>query len=187
MEKLKITGGNKLYGSEITLSNGKATINLDTEKLLLEPTEPWENAKASVVECGYLVKHEGTYYLLYSGGNYNSTYGTGYATSTSPLGPYTKYEHNPILASNDQAFGVGAATVFVSPDGSEHFIAYLRNFSPMVVRPLLTCIDRIRFADNPNGGADIIEMYGPTVNPHPLPSGLGTAYEIDYQTARFHW
>ena len=33
----------------------------------------------------------------------------------------------------------------------------------------------------------IIEMYGPTVNPQPLPSGLGTAYEIDYQTARFHW
>ncbi len=183
----RTTGGNKLYGSEITLENGKATINLATEKMLLEPTEKWENAKASVVECGYLVKHEGIYYLLYSGGNYNSTYGTGYATSTSPLGPYTKYEYNPILVSNDQAFGVGAATVFVSPDGSEHFIAYLRNFSPTVVRPLLTCIDRIRFVDNPNGGADIIEMYGPSVNPQLLPSGLGTQEATDYQTARFHW
>ena len=183
----RTTGGNKLYGSKITLKDGKATINLSTEKLLLEPTEPWENAKASVVECGYLVKHEGTYYLLYSGGNYNSTYGTGYATSSSPLGPYTKYEHNPILVSNDQAFGVGAATVFVSPDGSEHFIAYLRNFSPTVVRPLLTCIDRIRFVDNPNGGLDIIEMYGPTVNPQSLPSGLGNNTIRDYQAARFHW
>ncbi|MBE6679332.1 MAG: hypothetical protein E7598_02275 [Ruminococcaceae bacterium] len=183
----RTTGGNKLYGSEITLEGGKATIDLKTEKMLLEPTEKWENAKASVVECGYLVKHEGTYYLLYSGGNYNSTYGTGYATSTSPLGPYTKYEYNPILVSNDQAFGVGAATIFVSPDGSEHFIAYLRNFSPTVVRPLLTCVDRIRFVDNPNGGADILEMYGPTVNPQPLPSGLGSAAITDYQTARFHW
>ena len=183
----RTTGGNKLYGSKITLKDGKATIDLSTEKLLLEPTEPWENAKASVVECGYLVKHEGTYYLLYSGGNYNSTYGTGYATASSPLGPYTKYEHNPILVSNDQAFGVGAATIFVSPDGSEHFIAYLRNFSPTVVRPLLTCIDRIRFADNPNGGLDIIEMYGPTVNPQLLPSGLGDNTIRDYQAARFHW
>ena len=183
----RTTGGNKLYGSEIILANGKATINLATEKMLLEPTEKWENAKASVVECGYLVKHDGTYYLLYSGGNYNSTYGTGYATSASPLGPYTKYEYNPILVSNDQAFGVGAATVFVSPDGSEHFIAYLRNFSPTVVRPLLTCIDRIRFVPNPNGGADILEMYGPTVNPQPLPSGLGSCAITDYQTARFHW
>ncbi len=183
----RTTGGNKLYGSEITLDSGKATINLSTEKLLIEPTEPWENAKASVVECGYLVKHEGTYYMLYSGGNYNSTYGTGYATSQSPLGPYTKYAYNPILVSNDQAFGVGAATVFVSPDGSEHFIAYLRNFSPTVVRPLLTCVDRIRFVDNPNGGADIIEMYGPTVNPQLLPSGLLQNTITDYQNARFHW
>ena len=183
----RTTGGNKLYGSKITLSGGKATIDLATEKLLLEPTEPWENAKASVVECGYLVKHEDTYYLLYSGGNYNSTYGTGYATSNSPLGPFTKYTYNPILTSNDQAFGVGAATIFVSPDGTEHFIAYLRNFSPTVVRPLLTCIDRIRFVDNPNGGPDIIEMYGPTVNPQLLPSGLGKNTITDYQTSRFHW
>ena len=184
----RTTGGNKLYGAEITLANGKATIDLSTEKLLLAPTEPWENAKASVVECGYLIKHNGIYYLLYSGGNYNSTYGTGYATSDSPLGDYTKYAYNPILTSNDQAFGVGAATVFASPDGKEHFIAYLRNFSPTVVRPLLTCIDRIRFVKNPNGGADIIEMYGPTVNPQALPSGLGKGEVLtDYQTFRFHW
>ncbi len=183
----RTTGGNKLYGAEIALADGKAVIDLSTEKLLLEPTEKWENAKASVVECGYLVKHEGIYYLLYSGGNYNSTYGTGYATSTSPLGTYTKYEYNPILVSNDQAFGVGAATIFVSPDGSEHFIAYLRNFSPTVVRPLLTCVDRIRFVDNPNGGADILEMYGPTVNPQPLPSGIGENGIAEYQTLRFHW
>ena len=184
----RTTGGNKLYGSKITLADGKAAIDLATEKLLLEPTEPWENAKASVVECGYLVKHEGTYYLLYSGGNYNSTYGTGYATSESPLGPFTKYAYNPILSSNDQAFGVGASTIFVSPDGSEHFIAYLRNFSPTVVRPLLTCIDRVRFVENPHGGPDIIEMYGPTVNPQPLPSGLGEVVnEGDYQTGRFIW
>ncbi len=183
----RTTGGNKLYGAKVTLKDGKATIDLSTEKLLLEPTEDWENAKASVVECGYLVKHGGTYYLLYSGGNYNSTYGTGYATSDSPLGPFTKYAYNPILVSNDQAFGVGAATIFASPDGSEHFIAYLRNFSPTVVRPLLTCIDRIRFAPNPRGGADIIEMYGPTVNPQKMPSGLGTNSLTDYQSLRFHF
>ncbi len=181
------TGGNKLYGARIALEDGKATIDLSTETLLLSPTEEWENAKASVVECGFIVKHNGLYYLLYSGGNYNSTYGTGYATSQSPLGPYTKYDYNPILVSNDQAFGVGASTVFVSPDGSEHFIAYLRNFSPTVTRPLLTCIDRIRFVPDPNGGADILEIYGSTVTPQPLPSGTGSASLVDYQYARFHW
>ncbi|MBQ4599799.1 MAG: family 43 glycosylhydrolase [Clostridia bacterium] len=183
----RTTGGNKLYGAKITLADGKAAIDLSTETLLLSPTEEWENAKASVVECGFIVKHNGLYYLLYSGGNYNSTYGTGYATAKSPLGPYTKYAYNPILVSNDQAFGVGASTVFVSPDGSEHFIAYLRNFSPTVTRPLLTCIDRIRFVKDPNGGADILEIYGPTVTPQLLPSGIGKDSLVDYQYARFHW
>ena len=80
-----------------------------------------------------------------------------------------------------------AATVFVSPDGSEHFIAYLRNFSPTVVRPLQTCIDRIRFVKNPNGGADLLEICGPSVNAQPLPSGMDAPTVSDYQYARFHW
>ena len=183
----RTTGGNKLYGAKLTLADGKAAVDLSTEKLLLTATEPWENAKASVVECGYIVRHGNLYYLLYSGGNYNSTYGTGYATAKSPLGPYTKYEKNPILVSNDQAFGVGAATVFPSPDGTEHFIAYLRNFSPTVTRPLCTCVDRIKFVKNPKGGDDLLCVYGPTVTPQPLPSGLGKASIADGQRARFIW
>lgn len=183
----RTTGGNKLYGSDITLKDGVAKLNVFGEELLLTPTEDWENAKASVVECGFLVKHGGLYYLLYSGGNYNSTYGTGYAVAKSPLGPYTKYAHNPILVSNDQSYGVGASSPFPSPDGSEHFIIYLRNFSPTVVRPLQTCIDRIRFVKNPSGGADIIEIGGPSVNPQCLPSGITAPTLADYQYARFHW
>ncbi len=183
----RTTGGNKLYGSDITLKDGVAKLNVFGEELLLTPTEDWENAKASVVECGFLVKHGGLYYLLYSGGNYNSTYGTGYAVAKSPLGPYTKYAHNPILVSNDQSYGVGASSPFPSPDGSEHFVIYLRNFSPTVVRPLQTCIDRIRFVKNPSGGADIIEIGGPSVNPQCLPSGITAPTLADYQYARFHW
>lgn len=183
----RTTGGNKLYGAKLTLDGGKATFDLSTETLLLAPTEPWENARAAVVECGYIVRHGDLYYLLYSGGNYNSAYGMGYATAKSPLGPYTKYEKNPILVSNDQAFGVGAATVFPAPDGSEHFIAYLRNFSPTVTRPLCTCMDRIKFVPDPDGGADRLTVYGPTVTPQPLPSGLGSTAVADWQRLRFVW
>lgn len=188
----RTTGGNRLYGAKISLSGGKAEIDLSTETLLLEPTEPWENAKASVVECGYIIRHGNLYYLMYSGGNYNSTYGTGYATAESPLGPYTKYDKNPVLTSNDQAFGVGASTVFTSPDGSEHFILYLRNFSPTVTRPLCTGMDRIKFVRNPNGGPDLISISGPTVTKQPLPSGLSNieAFVSDpetYQKSRFIW
>ncbi len=188
----RTTGGNRLYGAEISLCDGKAEIDLTTEKLLLEPTEPWENAKASVVECGYIIRHGNLYYLLYSGGNYNSTYGTGYAVSEHPLGPYEKYEKNPILTSNDQAFGVGAATVFTSPDSSEHFILYLRNFSPTVTRPLCTGMDRIKFVRCPDGGPDLISISGPTVTPQPVPSGLDRIDDAvfdpaAYQASRFIW
>ncbi|MBE6679333.1 MAG: hypothetical protein E7598_02280 [Ruminococcaceae bacterium] len=183
----RTTGGNRTYISKLVLSNGKATLDLSTETLLLSPTEDWEYAKASVLECGYMVKHNGTYYLIYSGGNYNSTYGVGYATSDNIYGPYTKYSHNPIMWSNDQAYGNGAASAFSSPDGKEHFIIYLRNNSPTVTRPLNTCIDRIRFVPNPKGGNDILEIAGASVNPQPLPSGIGKLHDIDYQTSRWHW
>ncbi|MBR5011078.1 MAG: family 43 glycosylhydrolase [Clostridia bacterium] len=183
----RTTGGNRTYVSELKFADGKPTLDLDTETLLLAPSADWEYAKASVLECGFVVKHEGTYYLIYAGGNYNSTYGVGYATADNIYGPYTKYEHNPILWSNDQAFGNGAASVFVSPDQSEHFIIYLRNTSPTTTRPLNTCIDRIRFVDNPAGGNDILEIEGATVNPRPLPSGIGSTSAFDYQMARWHW
>lgn len=183
----RTTGGNQTYGAVVHLQDGAAELDLTTEQFLLGISQEWEYARACVVECGFLVKHNGLYYLLYAGGNYNSTYGVGYAVSQNPLGPYTKYAHNPILTSNDQSFGVGAASVFPSPDGTEHFIIHLRNFSPTVVRPLQTCIDRIRFVRDPRGGADLLEIAGPTVTPQPIPSGLDKPSTIDYQTARFHW
>ena len=183
----RTTGGNRTYISKLILGDGKAELDLSTETLLLEPSAEWEYAKASVLECGFIVKHNGTYYLIYAGGNYNSTYGVGYATSDNIYGPYTKYEHNPIMWSNDQAFGNGAASVFVSPDVTEHFIIYLRNNSPTTARPLNTCIDRIRFIPDTKGGADILEIAGATVTPQALPSGIGSTAPIDYQTARWHW
>ena len=183
----RTTGGNRTYISKLILDDGKAELDLTTETLLLEPSAEWEYAKASVLECGFIVKHDGTYYLIYAGGNYNSTYGVGYATADNIYGPYTKYARNPIMWSNDQAFGNGAASVFVSPDTSEHFIIYLRNNSPTTARPLNTCIDRIRFVPNPNGGADILEIAGASVTPQALPSGIGSTYAFDYQAARWHW
>ena len=184
----RTVGGNKTYGARITLKDGVATIDVSNEVCLLVSTEPWESAKGPIVECGYIIRHGDTYYLMYSGGAYNSTYGTGFATSKNPLGPYSKYEFNPILVSNDQAFGVGASSIFASPDGSEHFIVYLRNFSPTKARPLCTCIDRIKFVKDPNGGEDILTVQGPTVTPQPLPSNItGTTENPDYQTTRFIW
>lgn len=172
--------GNETWCVEIECDKGKVTVKDETYTKLIEATEDWENAVASVVECGYLMKHNGLYYLLYAGGNYNSTYGVGFAVSESLKGPYEKFEGNPIMISNDQAYGAGAASVFPSLDGTEYFFVYLRHESSVSVRPLNTAMDRFKFVKRADG-YDIISVYGPTSTPQPAPSDNGTtkAGELD--------
>lgn len=60
------------------------------------------------------------YYLTYSGNGYEShLYAVGYATSASPLGPYTKYQHNPILhqAPEKGIYGPGHHSFFTAANG----------------------------------------------------------------------
>ena len=62
-------------------------------------------------------------------------------------------------------------------------MTYLRHNAITSVRPLNTCIDRIKFVPDPAGGADILSVYGPTVTPQPLPSSAGEGRPGE--TARF--
>ncbi|MBR0326985.1 MAG: family 43 glycosylhydrolase [Clostridia bacterium] len=177
---VQINTGNETWLVEIECDKGKVTVKDETYTKLLVATEEWENAIATVLECGYLMKHNNLYYLIYAGGNYNSTYGVGFAVSEKITGPYEKYEGNPILYSNDQGYGNGAASVFPSLDGTEYFFVYLRHESSVSVRPLNTAMDRFKFVKRENG-YDIISVYGGTVTPQPAPSNNGTttAGELD--------
>lgn len=79
---------------------------------LLSPTEEWEMNDIPVTEAPWIIKHQGFYYLLYSGGSADSeNYAIGYATATNPLGPFTKYRGNPIVSKGKGIFGPGHATV----------------------------------------------------------------------------
>jgi GH43 family beta-xylosidase len=95
----------------------------------------------------------------------------GYATAPSPTGPWTKYAYNPVLASNAYIHGAGHHAVTKSPDGKEMFIVYHTHLDTDTVGPRKLAIDRLRFAPNPDGGPDIMEVYGPTLTPQPMPSG----------------
>ncbi|MBR6707929.1 MAG: family 43 glycosylhydrolase [Clostridia bacterium] len=62
----------------------------------------------------WLHHDEGIFYLFYSGGFYgDSSYSLGYATSASPLGPFEKYEGNPILFSTNMVSGPGNNSFFL--------------------------------------------------------------------------
>jgi beta-xylosidase len=86
----------------------------------------WE---AAVVEGPVLRKHDGRYYLFYSGGDYaGADYAVGYATCRTPLGPCKDAPENPILKSACKASGPGH-NALVDVDGQTWIVyhAWLPN------------------------------------------------------------
>lgn len=85
---------------------------------IIRPTEEWEKISGEVTEGPFMLKRNGIYYLMYSGTGANSpNYGIGYATAKSPLGPFKKYEGNPIARRGDRVLGPGHHSVVEGPDG----------------------------------------------------------------------
>jgi xylan 1,4-beta-xylosidase len=79
---------------------------------LLSPKEAWEMNGVPVIEAPWMIKHQGAYYLLYSGGSADSEdYAIGYATAKHPMGPFTKYTGNPIIRKGGGIFGPGHVSV----------------------------------------------------------------------------
>jgi len=86
--------------------------------LVIRPTDPWEKARGAVTEGPWMLKHDGTYYLMYSGsGADGPEYAIGYATADAPTGPFTKHRGNPIAKRGNGVFGPGHHCVVPGPDG----------------------------------------------------------------------
>ena len=148
------------------MSDDLLSIDRSTLTRLLTPNG-WES---KTDEGPFVIKHNGTYYLTYSGNAYtDKEYSVGYATSASPLGGFEKYEQNPILKYNKYAFGPGHHCFVMSPDDSEMFIVYHCHKSSQEVHPRGLYIDRVKFTEN-GKGEEIMSLYGPTVTPQPMPS-----------------
>ena len=111
-------------------------------------------------------KKDNTYYIMYSanyfGGQY---YAVGYATSASPLGPFTKASNNPVLQKNTDkggtVSGTGHNSITYSPDGAMWCVYHARTTKTGEERVVF--IDRMRVK---NGK---ITVYGPTTKPQPIP------------------
>jgi xylan 1,4-beta-xylosidase len=87
-------------------------------KEVLRPTAEWEKVSGAVTEGPFMLKHRGSYYLMYSGTSADTPdYGIGYATAKSPLGPFTKHAGNPIAHRGGAVLGPGHHCVVPGPDG----------------------------------------------------------------------
>lgn len=132
--------GNGYIDPDVFLDKGKAYLYVSvdspqhnitviplTKDLLHQNGEPtalfgisqaWEHGENySTVEGPFIVKRESTYYLFYSGNDWNGNYSMGVATSSSPLGPFTKCTCNPILHGDAKVHGPGGGSVVKGPDG----------------------------------------------------------------------
>jgi beta-xylosidase len=112
---------------------------------LIAPSEPWEMRDVPVTEAPWMVKHRGVYYLLYSGGSANSEhYAIGYATSKSPLGPFTKYRGNPIVSGGDGVFGPGHPSV-VRDEAGDLWMIYHQQKDATRGWNRIICVDPLWF------------------------------------------
>lgn len=155
-----------IYGCE--LEDDIVTVRPDTEKLLLKPEVPWETDMGHITEGPFMLKHEGVYFLTYSGSNYESqNYAVGYAVSSSPLGTFSRADGNPVLSMTSRMNGPGHHSFTRSASG-ELFIVYHVHASDSAVHPRKTCIDRARFAPTKEGGWRL-EVLGPTYTKQIVP------------------
>ncbi|HGY56737.1 MAG TPA: T9SS type A sorting domain-containing protein [Caldithrix abyssi] len=141
----------------------------------IQPSQPWEHPQDSWQwnEGPFALKHNGKYYLMYSANYYASAdYAIGYATSSTPFGPWEKFSGNPVLAK-DLSIGVsgpGHNSVTTSPDDSEMFVVYHTHTDPNAPSgDRQPNIDRMYFS------GDTLKIIGPTRSPQPMPSSDGTS------------
>jgi Glycosyl hydrolases family 43 len=135
--------------------------------LLVGTTASWEASGTQVprVEGPFLELHNGTYYLFYSGGNWQAAYGMGYATGTSPTGPFTKSATNPILAQNSTVLSPGGGDQLVTgPHGGLWLLYAARTSSYTAPRTLR--LDRFSWTPAATPGLpDVPVINGPTSVP----------------------
>ena len=163
------TRTNQIAG--IKMNEDMLSADESTHTILITPAEhPWEIVVEGEIgtEGPFVIKHNGYYYLTYSANDFrNKDYAIGCAVSDSPLGPFKKYEHNPILKKSDKVFGTGHHCFTTSKDGSKLVCVYHAHNSDTQVEPRMTCIDIAEFVLQDNG-PDILKINGPTNEPMPL-------------------
>ena len=92
-----------------------------------------------------MIKHNGRYYLLYSGSGADTPdYAVGYATSMSPLGPFARAEHNPILHRADGVFGPGHGCAIRDGSGQWWFVYHQKRTARREWDRFI-CLDALRF------------------------------------------
>lgn len=116
-------------------------------RVILEPQAEWEKRSGHVTEGPWLIKHQGRYYLLYSGSGADTpNYAVGYAVADHPMGPFTRAPHNPIIQRSEGLFGPGHGCA-VQDDAGRWWHVYHQKTSDRVEWSRFIALDPLWFDD----------------------------------------
>jgi xylan 1,4-beta-xylosidase len=156
---VRLGGGNKIFVAEF--KDDFSGIKEETLKECISAQGGWEDTKRipapPIAEGPTVIKHKGIYYLFYSSNDFrNIDYAVGYATSQSPLGPWTKNPKNPIIdRSKIGKNGTGHGDVFKDEKGDYFYVFHSHN-SESDVLPRQTFIIGLKFIPDAQTNIDQI-------------------------------
>jgi len=140
------------------------TIKTETMKKCIGQSQSWEMDQ-SVNEGPCVLKYKDTYFLVYSANAYfNQNYGLGFATAKNPMGPWIKYDKNPILQKPGDLVGVGHCQFF-SGIGNKLYVVYHAHYNQTNIHPRKAYINPVQFTKIENSGDYRIEILPERITP----------------------
>ncbi len=163
-ERKPIVANEKGIDTSLFIDDDLKSIKTETLTRCISAEEPWERIQGTIAEGPSILKREDTYYLIYSANHFESKdYAVGYATASSPMGPWKKYSGNPILRRDKQVasglVGTGHGAPFVCADGSYRYI-YHAHASTTSVGPRTSYINDLTISED-----GVLSIGGETIRP----------------------
>ena len=129
----------------VELEDDCTTLKKETMRPCIHVSQEWEKVWPRVNEGCFVIRRNGTYYMTYSANSYESPfYGIGCAPADSPLGPWTKYDRNPLLQNPGELVGVGHSALFRDKAGNLKIVFHAHK-SKGAIHPREMYITDVRF------------------------------------------
>ncbi len=124
-----------VFSGDKLISRGKPATASSTQGNGTEPANAVDASNGprlqDFVEGSYMIKRNGTYYLMYSSGAlHDGSYSVHYAMSKNPFGPFTSPPENEILASNPEQTTKGPGHHSVLKFKDQYYIVYHQHNQP---------------------------------------------------------
>lgn len=155
---VKLRNGNRIFVSE--MKPDLSDVVPETAVECISGVEPWENTEKTpwpVTEGPTVIKRNNLYYLIYSANDFRSKdYAVGYATASSPIGPWRKYTGNPIISRERLKYnGTGHGDLFKDKSGNYRYVMHTHHSSSKV-SPRSTGLIDVEFIKKDNREEEVL-------------------------------